>query len=60
MSTIKMLNACYSGIDNVTKKTIINTKEYNEALKKANEKIKENQSRYATAYKNARDYLGKI
>lgn len=59
MSTIKMLNACYSGVDNVTKKTIINTKEYSEALKKANEKIRDNQSRYATAYKNAGSYLGR-
>lgn len=56
---MNILPACYYGIDNATKKTIINTKEYSEALKKANEKIKDNQSCYATAYKNARDYLGK-
>ena len=56
---MNILPVCYYGVNNVTKKLMVSTKEYNEALKKANEKIKENQSRYATAYKNAGSYLGR-
>lgn len=57
MAKLILTKACHHGLENVQRKSLKVDDAYKNAVKEANEKIKTNQTHYATAYKNAESFL---
>ena len=58
MAKLILSSASYEGLKNVKRNKSQTKPGHEELVKEANIQIEKNRSRYATAYKNARSYLG--